>query len=183
MVGVIIAGLAGLIVGAAGGYATCRRGVVAAPVHDRQSWQSAGSVPRAADCDPPQASATAGPQKAATAEDRGGKQVRADRERLVEVCADLADRLRDRQPALYKALARDLRSVGVTVEAPDGEPFDAARHHAVGTEPAPDASRHLTIAETMRLGYTDRDAQVRPPEVIVYRSDLLPRPAAHSVAP
>ena len=172
MVSAILTGLAGLVVGAAGGYAACRRGTASARAHDGQPWQSAGSVPQAADFDPRQASAAAGPQKAAIAEDRGREQVRADRERLVEVCADLADRLRDRQSALYKALARDLGSVGVTVEAPDGEPFDAARHHAVGTEPTPDASRHLTIAETMRLGYTDRDTQVRPPEVIVYRSDL-----------
>lgn len=171
MVSAILTGLAGLIVGAAGGYTARRRGIATARAHDEQPWQSAGSIPQAADLDPRQASAAAGLQEAA-AEGQGGEQTRVDRERLVEVCADLADRLRDRQPAIYKALARDLQSVGVTVEAPDGEPFDGARHHAVGAEPAPDASKHLTIAETMRLGYTDRDRQVRPPEVIVYRSDL-----------
>jgi hypothetical protein len=95
----------------------------------------------------------------------------ADRDRLVLACVDLADRLRDRQPALYQALCRDLKSVGVTVLAPDGERFDAHRHNAVQAEHVADPAQHLLIAETMKLGYEDRGVQVRVPDVVVYRAE------------
>jgi hypothetical protein len=94
----------------------------------------------------------------------------AERARLVASCADLADRLRDRQPALYTVLARDLAAVGVTVEVADGQPFDAGRHNPVGTEPTTDPAADLRVATTVRLGYADHGAAVRSPDVIVYRA-------------
>jgi hypothetical protein len=92
-----------------------------------------------------------------------------ERAALVASCADLADRLRDRQPALYTKLSRDLAAVGVAVQLADGEPFDAGRHNAVGTERTDDPASDLRVAATVRLGYLDHGLAVRTPEVFVYR--------------
>jgi molecular chaperone GrpE (heat shock protein) len=87
----------------------------------------------------------------------------------VDSCADLADRLRDRQPALYTVLTRSLAAVEVSLELADGEPFDAARHNPVGTEPTSDPRADQRVAETIRLGVLDHGSLVRVPKVIVYR--------------
>jgi hypothetical protein len=100
----------------------------------------------------------------------GDAQPAAERTRLVASCADLADRLRDRQPALYTVLTRDLTAVGVTVELADGELFDPGRHNPVGTEPTTDPEADLRVAATVRLGYADHGSVVRTPDVIVYRA-------------
>ncbi len=100
----------------------------------------------------------------------GDSQPAAERARLVASCADLADRLRDRQPALYTALTRDLAAVGVAVELADGELFEAVRHNPVGTEPTADPAADLRVATTLRLGYADHGSVVRAPDVIVYRT-------------
>jgi hypothetical protein len=96
-------------------------------------------------------------------------QATTERDHLIRTCANVADRLRDRQHALYTVLARDLAVVGVELNAPDGEPFDAGQHNAVGTEPAPGQAQDLLIAETIRLGCRHHGVQVRVPDVIVYR--------------
>jgi GrpE len=92
-----------------------------------------------------------------------------ERDSLIAACANLADRLRDRQQALYAGLARDLAAAGVELQAPDGERFDAGLHNAVGTEPAATPAQDLLVAETTRLGYRHHGIQVRVPDVIVYR--------------
>jgi hypothetical protein len=94
----------------------------------------------------------------------------AERAQLVASCADLADRLRDRQPALYTVLTRDLAAIGVSVELADGELFDARRHNPVGAEPTSDPTADLRVATTVRLGYADHGSVVRSPDVIVYRA-------------
>jgi hypothetical protein len=101
---------------------------------------------------------------------RGDSESTAERARLVASCADLADRLRDHQPALYTVLTRDLAAVGVTMEVADGEPFDARRHNPVGTEPTSDPAADLRVALTVRLGYVDHGSVVRTPDVIVYKA-------------
>jgi molecular chaperone GrpE len=101
---------------------------------------------------------------------RGDSESTAERARLVASCADLADRLRDHQPALYMVLTRDLAAVGVTMEAADGEPFDERRHNPVGTEPTSDPAADLRVAATVRLGYLDHGSVVRTPDVIVYKA-------------
>lgn len=101
----------------------------------------------------------------------GGGDPAVERARLVQACADLADRLRDRQPGLYAVLARDLEAVGVSMQLADGEPFDVVRHNPVGTEATSDPGRHLRIASTMRVGYFDHGEEVRAPDVIVYRCE------------
>jgi len=92
------------------------------------------------------------------------------RARLVASCADLADRLRDRQPALFGELVRGLGAVGVTMDAADGEPFDAEQHNPIGTEPTDDPANDLRVALTVRLGYADHGIAVRSPDVIVFRN-------------
>lgn len=101
--------------------------------------------------------------------DVGNVQRVAERAQLVLACASLADRLRDRQPALYGVLTRDLASVGVTVRVVDGEPYDVDLYEPVGFEPTADPAEDLRVAETVRVGVIDHGAVVRPPEVIVYR--------------
>lgn len=101
--------------------------------------------------------------------DVGNVQRVAERAQLVLACASLADRLRDRQPALYAVLTRDLASVGVTMRVVDGEPYDVDLYEPVGFEPTADPAEDLRVAETVRVGVIDHGMVVRPPEVIVYR--------------
>jgi len=95
--------------------------------------------------------------------------VAAERALLAEACADIADRLRDQQPALYGVLTRNLEEAGITMNSPNGEPFDARRHNPVGTEPTSDPASDLHVAATTRLGYLDHGQLIRSPDVIVYR--------------
>lgn len=92
----------------------------------------------------------------------------AERAALVELCIDLADRLRTENPALHGRLRRGLAAAGVTAVEPDGEAFDRHHHDAVDVEPAPSADRDRIVASTERLGFVDRGAVVRRPEVVVY---------------
>jgi hypothetical protein len=101
---------------------------------------------------------------------RGDRDAAAERARLVASCASLADKLRDRQPALFGELTRGLEAVGVTVETADGERFDAQRHNPIGTEPTADPAADLLVAATVRVGYRDHGTVVRSPDVIVYRA-------------
>ncbi|MEO3813193.1 hypothetical protein ABGB17_29680, partial [Sphaerisporangium sp. B11E5] len=94
---------------------------------------------------------------------------RADeRDRLVMVCVDLADRLRVHHAGLFAVLRDGLAEVGVTLTVADGERFDATRHRAIGREPTEDPERHMTVARTQLCGVTDRDRRIRTPEVVVY---------------
>lgn len=114
------------------------------------------------------AAAWAGPAGGRTGEReaaRGG-----DRRKLVEGLIDLADRLRDRNPGLWRAANRRLEEVGVTAYLPDGEVFDSSRHNAVGHQETPLPVNHLTVASTERAGYLDRGEVLRVPDVIVYRA-------------
>jgi hypothetical protein len=157
----VLVGLAALVVGGGVGFAAGRGWV---PVSKRRGEKS----PRvAAGVEQDWARAEQGRPWESPPD--GDGQPLQERDRLVGSCVDLADRLRDRQPALYKALTRDLEAIGVTVRIADSEPFDATRHNAVGTEPASDPGQHLLVAETTRLGYLDHGVQVRVPDVIVYR--------------
>jgi hypothetical protein len=155
-------GVAALLVGAAGGYAAGRGWI---PLGAGR--ETAPGAPGAAAADDWAAAEQGRPW--ASDESAPADEAARERDRLVGACADLADRLRDRQQALYTVLTRDLAAIGVELEAPDGEPFDAGRHNAVGTEPAPGKEQDLLIAQTTRLGYRHREVQVRVPDVIVYR--------------
>lgn len=168
----VLVGLAALVIGGGAGYAAGRGWI---PV-SRPRGQ-ARDEPHAAALDArPRVTATAAQDWARAEQGRpwespgsGDPRSRQERDQLVGACVDLADRLRDRQPALLAALTRDLAAIGVTLRIADSEPFDAAVHNAVGTEPASDPGQHLLVAQTTRLGYLDHGVQVRVPDVIVYR--------------
>jgi len=87
---------------------------------------------------------------------------------FIQICVDIADRLRDAKPALWERLNEQLTKAGVDVVIPDGGPFDPEEHDSVGRQPTDDPALHLTVAETMFAGYRDRGTWLRRPEVIVY---------------
>jgi hypothetical protein len=84
---------------------------------------------------------------------------------LVRGLADLAAKL----PAEFEWQAANvLDAAGVRRIVPDGATFDPAVHHAVGTEPAPDAKLDDTIARTLRPGWEDRGQVMVPARVVLY---------------
>ena len=91
-----------------------------------------------------------------------------ERAALVELCVDLADRLRTTGPGLRARLHRGLADVGVVAVEPDGLPFDGAHHDAVDREATTDPARDRTVASTERTGYLDHGRVLRRPEVVVY---------------
>lgn len=97
-----------------------------------------------------------------------------DRDRLVAICLDLADRLRDVDPALWSRLHRQLEDVGVVAVVPDGMPVDDAEVDVVGREDTDAADRDGLVARTEFCGYRDRGRLVRRPQVVVARVVSLP---------
>ncbi|MEJ2888563.1 nucleotide exchange factor GrpE [Actinomycetospora aeridis] len=91
-----------------------------------------------------------------------------DRAVLVELCIDLADRLRTTAPGLRARVHRGLADVGVVAIEPDGQPFDGTHHDAVDREPTTEPARDRTVASTERAGYLDHGLLLRRPEVVVY---------------
>jgi len=87
----------------------------------------------------------------------------------------LARNLAELVPSMPEALVwqaeQALAEVGVRQIVPDGEPFDAAVHHAVGTEPVPRGGRENTVSRTIRPGYADDTGILVFPKVIVYADD------------
>jgi molecular chaperone GrpE (heat shock protein) len=73
--------------------------------------------------------------------------------------------------ALVWQAEKALADAGVRTIVPDGEPFDPALHHVVGTEPIPRGGRENTIARTVRPGYADDKDILVYPKVVVYADD------------
>ena len=94
----------------------------------------------------------------------------AERDAILRACLDLSDWLRDAAPTAWSRLVRDLAAIGVDVQIPDGAPFDAEAHDAVGTQAAADRAQDMTVAETVSSGFTDRGRMLRRPQVVVYRA-------------
>lgn len=88
---------------------------------------------------------------------------------------ELARRLAELIPGMPDALVwqaeRALAEAGVRTVVPDGEPFDATVHHAVGTEPVPSDGRRNTVARTVRPGYADDERILVYPKVVVYTDE------------
>jgi len=106
-----------------------------------------------------------------------------ERAALVELCIDLADRLRTTAPGLRARAHRGLAEIGVVALEPDGLPFDGALHDAVDREPTTDPARDRTIASTERTGYADRGHVLRRPEVVVYALEAAAETAAEPGEP
>jgi hypothetical protein len=103
------------------------------------------------------------------------RDVADERERIVRGYMDLADRLRDDRPTLFRKALRDLADVGIVPVIPDGHRVDDCRHDIIGAKPTGDPTFHRTIASTERLGFTDRGELVRRPCVIVYEGPEILR--------
>jgi hypothetical protein len=98
--------------------------------------------------------------------------LRTQRTTLIRGLADLAAKL----PAEYEWQAANvLDAAGARRIVPDGDAFDPARHHAVDTEPPPEARLDDTVARTLRPGWADGSQVVAPARVVVY---ALPPQAA-----
>jgi hypothetical protein len=98
---------------------------------------------------------------------------RRQRDDLVRGLGELGNQLPD---GLGWQVTNLVEAAGLRIVTPDGEPFDPAVHHAVGTEPAPDRNQAETVARTVRPGYADEDRVLVPARVVVYALDE--RPAA-----
>ena len=66
-----------------------------------------------------------------------------------------------------RKLDKTLRSAGLEVVNPIGEPFDPAKHEAVGTEPAESPEEDGTVGRVYQVGYTFRGLLLRPARVVV----------------
>jgi molecular chaperone GrpE len=66
-----------------------------------------------------------------------------------------------------RKLEKTLRSAGLEVVNPVGEPFDPTKHEAVGTESAASPEEDHTIGRVYQVGYTFRGQLLRPARVVV----------------
>jgi molecular chaperone GrpE len=83
--------------------------------------------------------------------------------------------LREGVELTRRELLAILESQGVTVEDPQGRPFDPERHQALAHEPVPGVPEG-TVVEVYRKGYSYRDRLLRPALVKVAAA-----PGAHKV--
>lgn len=66
-----------------------------------------------------------------------------------------------------RKLEKTLRSAGLETVNPIDEPFDPAKHEAVGTEPAESPEEDGTVGRVYQAGYTFRGQLLRPARVVV----------------
>jgi molecular chaperone GrpE len=66
-----------------------------------------------------------------------------------------------------RKLEKTLRAAGLEAVNPIDEPFDPARHEAVGTEPAELPELDGTVGRVYQVGYTFRGQLLRPARVVV----------------
>jgi len=66
-----------------------------------------------------------------------------------------------------RKLDKTLRTAGLEPVNPADEPFDPARHEAVGTEPAASPEEDGTVGRVYQIGYTFKGQLLRPARVVV----------------
>ncbi len=66
-----------------------------------------------------------------------------------------------------RKLDKTLRTAGLEPVNPVGEPFDPAKHEAVGTEPAETPEEDGTVGRVYQIGYTFKGQLLRPARVVV----------------
>jgi hypothetical protein len=103
------------------------------------------------------------------------RRLRRDARQRTVLARSLAELVPSMPDALVWQAEKALAEVGVRPVVPDGERFDAAAHHAVGTEPVPPGGREDTIARTIRPGYADDENILVYPKVVVYADDTRRR--------
>lgn len=110
------------------------------------------------------------PPKPDTAPPHDGLTPERDRDVLVHACIDVADRLYDKNPPVFRLLQRGLADVGVASVFPDGEVVDFELHAVVERVTTSDPALDETVAATLFPGYTERDGRtIRRPQVRIYR--------------
>jgi hypothetical protein len=107
------------------------------------------------------------PEPPAVERDRG--RAADERATLVRGLMELGDLVPS--SALRHQITDLLAAVGVTAIDSVGERFDPSRHRAVDRVATVDPGADGRIAETERLGYSDRGRIARLPEVLVYRRE------------
>ena len=113
------------------------------------------------------ASVQASADPARTGPDREMQRLRTLSQQHTVLVRRLAELLPQMQESLAWQASKALNEAGVHAFAPDGELFDPASHHAVGTEPA-ESSMANTVARTIRPGYRDSQQVLVYPKVVVY---------------
>ena len=73
--------------------------------------------------------------------------------------------------ALRDSLELGMENAGVELLDPAGQPFDASFQRLLRRVPAPDASKHGIVAETIQRGYRDAGRLLRPADVAVYEHE------------
>ena len=68
---------------------------------------------------------------------------------------------------LERKLDKTLRTAGLEPVNPVGEPFDPAKHEAVGTEPAETPEEDGSVGRVYQIGYTFKGQLLRPARVVV----------------
>jgi molecular chaperone GrpE len=66
-----------------------------------------------------------------------------------------------------RKLEKTMRTAGLEPMNPVGNPFDPARHEAVGTEPAATPEEDGTVGRVYQIGYTFKGQLLRPARVVV----------------
>jgi len=66
-----------------------------------------------------------------------------------------------------RKLEKTLSAAGLEAVNPIGQPFDPARHEAVGTEPAETPEEDGTVGRVYQMGYTFKGQLLRPARVVV----------------
>ena len=66
-----------------------------------------------------------------------------------------------------RKLDKTLRTAGLEPVNPVDEPFDPARHEAVGTEPAASPEEDGSVGRVYQIGYTFKGQLLRPARVVV----------------
>jgi molecular chaperone GrpE len=69
--------------------------------------------------------------------------------------------------AIAKQLESAFASLGLEAIGVEGEPFDPARHDALGTDPAESAEKDDTLSAVLEKGWRVGDAVIRPAKVRV----------------
>jgi GrpE len=99
------------------------------------------------------------------------RQLRRSAEQKTALARSVAELMPSLPDALVWRAEQALADVDVRQVIPDGQPFDANAHHAVGTEPVPRGGRENIIARTIRPGYADGENILVYPKVIVYADE------------
>ncbi len=92
-----------------------------------------------------------------------------DLERALQVTGEgVEDAIRDGIRLVLDNLEADLGRLGIERRGAAGEPFDPELHEAVTAIPVAEGKEAGTIAQVVRVGFSQGDRLIRPAAVVVY---------------